>query len=111
MIRRKDDDFEVLRLKDGGAVIGMLPPMLINYKQGEVEMQAGDLLVGFTDGISEAMNPQDEEWGEEKMLEAIKANFDLPAAEMLKYLVEQADEFASGAKQHDDMTAIIIRAI
>ncbi|MDQ3711314.1 MAG: SpoIIE family protein phosphatase, partial [Acidobacteriota bacterium] len=61
LIRRSG---EVLRLEDGGAVVGMLPSMLVNYKQGEIELQTGDLLVGYTDGISEAMNPQEEEWSE-----------------------------------------------
>ena len=111
VVRRKDEGFEVLRLEEGGAVVGMLPSMLVNYKQGEIELRKGDLLVGFTDGISEAMNPAEEEWSEEQMIEAIKAQFDLPAAEMLPYLVKCADDFASGAKQHDDMTLIIVRVI
>ena len=85
--------------------------MIVSYKQGEIVLEKGDLLVGFTDGISEAMNPADEEWGEEAMLEAIKANFDLPAAEMLRYIVAEADKFANGAKQHDDMTMIVVKVI
>jgi sigma-B regulation protein RsbU (phosphoserine phosphatase) len=111
LVRRKEDDFEIIRLEEGGAVVGMLPSMLVSYKQGAITLEKGDLLVGFTDGISEAMNPGDEEWGEEAMLEAIKARFDLKAVEMLEYLVECADRFADGAKQHDDMTAIIVRVI
>jgi sigma-B regulation protein RsbU (phosphoserine phosphatase) len=106
---RKDGELE--RLEEGGAVVGMLPPEFIFYKQGEIEMRSGDLLVGFTDGISEAMNPADEEWGEEKMIEAIRERIDLSSAEMLEYLVEEADRFAAGAKQHDDMTLIIVRMI
>ena len=102
---------ELWRLEEGGAVVGMLPSEFISYKQGEIEMQPGDLLIGFTDGISEAMNREDEEWGEEQMIEAIRAKIDLPAREMLDYLIACADEFANGAKQHDDMTAIIVRVI
>jgi sigma-B regulation protein RsbU (phosphoserine phosphatase) len=111
VVRRKENDFEIIELKEGGAVVGMLPPMLVSYKQGKIELQQGDLLVGFTDGISEAMNPAEEEWSEAAMLEAIKAEFDLPTAEMLPYIVAEADKFASGAKQHDDMTMIIVRVI
>ncbi len=109
--RTNGKDYELIRLETGGAVVGMLPPMLISYEQGEIEMQPGDLLIGFTDGISEAMNSEDEEWGEERMIEAVKAKIDLPAREMLDYLVVCADNFAGGAKQHDDMTAIIVRLI
>jgi len=102
---------ELLRLEEGGAVVGMLPPILISYTQGEIQLETGDLLVGFTDGISEAMNPADEEWGEERMIEAIRLAMDLSAKEMLDYLVVCADNFANGAKQHDDMTAIIVQVI
>ena len=111
VVRRRENDFEVIELKEGGAVVGMLPPMLVSYKQGEIVLEKGDMLVGFTDGISEAMNPADEEWGEAEMLEAIKGKFDLSAAEMLPYIVAEADKFANGAKQHDDMTMIIVKVI
>lgn len=102
---------EVLRLEEGGAVVGMLPPILVNYKQGEIKLQTGDLLVGYTDGISEAMNPQEEEWSEDAMLEELKKVHEKPAVEILPYIVACADEFASGAKQHDDMTMIVVKVI
>ncbi len=108
---QNSSEFEVLRLEDGGAVVGMLPPILVNYTQGEIELQSGDLLVGYTDGISEAMNPAEEEWGEERMLEDLKRSYGNPAEEILRYIVERADEFASGAKQHDDMTLIVIKVV
>ncbi|MDQ3710819.1 MAG: SpoIIE family protein phosphatase [Acidobacteriota bacterium] len=101
----------VLRLEEGGAVVGMLPSILVNYKQGEIELQTGDLLVGYTDGISEAMNPQEEEWSEDAMLEELKKVHEKPAVEILPYIVACADEFASGAKQHDDMTMIVVKVI
>jgi sigma-B regulation protein RsbU (phosphoserine phosphatase) len=108
LIRRSG---EVLRLEDGGAVVGMLPSMLVNYKQGEIELQTGDLLVGYTDGISEAMNPQEEEWSEDAMLERLKTVSEKSAVEILPFIVHCADEFASGAKQHDDMTMIVVKVI
>jgi len=111
LIRPSAESFEVIRLEEGGAVVGMLPPMIVSYKQGEIELQAGDLLVGFTDGISEAMNPLEEEWGEDAMLEKLKTVTENPAAEILPFIVACADEFADGAKQHDDMTMIIVRVI
>jgi phosphoserine phosphatase RsbU/P len=102
---------EVVRLEEGGAVVGMLPSMLVNYKQGEIELETGDMLVGFTDGISEAMNPQEEEWSEDAMLEELKNLTDKSSEEILQIIVACADEFANGAKQHDDMTMIIVRVI
>ncbi len=105
------NDFEVLRLEEGGTVVGMLPPMLVNYTQGEIDLQEGDLFVGFTDGISEAMNPAEEEWSEDAMLEQLKIVYEKPSDEILRFIVERADEFANGAKQHDDMTMVVVKVI
>ncbi len=102
-------DGEVLKLEDGGAVVGMLPGALANYDQGELQLKSGDMLVGYTDGISEAMNPQEEEWGEDAMLVELQNSKDKTAAEILPYMVSKADEFANGAKQHDDMTMIVVK--
>ena len=85
--------------------------MFINYTQGEIELETGDLLVGFTDGISEAMNPAEEEWGEDAMLAEVQKVYDRTAEEILNYIVAEADKFANGAKQHDDMTMIIVKVI
>jgi phosphoserine phosphatase RsbU/P len=102
---------EILKLEDGGAVVGMLPSMLVFYKQGEIELQSGDLIVGSTDGITEAMNPNEEEWTEEAMLEELKKITDKTAEEISNHIVAKADEFADGAKQHDDMTMIVLKVI
>jgi phosphoserine phosphatase RsbU/P len=111
LLRKNGDGTEVIMLTEGGAVVGMLPPMLVNYTQGDVVLQSGDLLVGFTDGISEAMNPDEEEWGEEAMLEELKTLEGRSCREILEHIVAAADRFASGAKQHDDMTMIVLRAL
>ena len=99
------------RLEEGGAVVGMLPSMFVNYEQGEIRLQTGDLIVGSTDGITEAMNPQEEEWGEDAMIEELKNVYENSSEEILNTIVEKADEFANGAKQHDDMTLIVIKVI
>jgi sigma-B regulation protein RsbU (phosphoserine phosphatase) len=74
-----------------------------------VEGGSFELIVGHPDGISEAMNPQEEEWGEDAMLVELKNSKDKTAAEILPYVVSKADEFANGAKQHDDMTMIVVK--
>jgi len=109
ILRTVKDEKEVLRLEDGGVVVGLLPDF--QYEQASVQLEQGDLLIGFTDGISEAMNLAEEEWGEEKLIEAAKAYDGLRAAEIIKRLVNAADEFAAGAKQHDDMTLVIVRIV
>jgi sigma-B regulation protein RsbU (phosphoserine phosphatase) len=76
-----------------------------------VQLEIGDLLLAFTDGISEAMNSADEEWGEEQLIETAKSCEGISAADTLARLVRGADEFAAGAPQHDDMTLIVVRVV
>jgi sigma-B regulation protein RsbU (phosphoserine phosphatase) len=104
-------DGSVETLEVGGPVIGMLPPMIVTYEMGTIDLQDSDMLVGFTDGISEAMNPNEEEWGEDAMLNELKLITEKSAEEILHHIVAAADRFANGAKQHDDMTMIIVRLL
>ena len=55
------------------------------------------------------MNPSDEEWGEERMMEAVQRCDGLCAEETIEQVMCAADDFASGAKQHDDMTLVVLR--
>jgi sigma-B regulation protein RsbU (phosphoserine phosphatase) len=95
--------------KAGGTVVGLLPECA--YEQAEVCLTPGDLLVIYTDGFSEAMNPQLEEWGENRLINAIAACNGLPAKDSIARIMQAADAFASGAPQSDDMTLVILRAV
>lgn len=110
ILRTANGAQEVLRLDEaGGVVVGLLPDF--PYRQASMTLEPGDILIGFTDGISEAMNLAEEEWGEERLLEAAQKCRDLHAADIIKQLVNAADEFAAGAKQHDDMTLVVVKII
>ena len=98
--------FQIFRLDTGGPVIGLLRH---SYERGVFSHQSGDLLVLFTDGVSESMNARFEEWGEERLIEFAKTCYPLPAAEGLRRILSAAQGFAAGASQHDDMTLIVIR--
>ena len=102
---------EPILLTEGGPVIGMLPPMLVSYSHGEIQLEQGDVIVGFTDGISEAMNPNEEEWGEESLLNKLLEVRDRIPQAIHDSCVAGADSFANGAKQHDDMTMIVVRVL
>ncbi len=79
--------------------------------QANVVFYPGDLLVIYTDGFSEAMSPKLEEWGEPRLLAAIKSSDGLPAKDAITKILQAADAFASGAPQSDDMTLVILRAL
>lgn len=107
MLLRADGSLE--RLDAGGPVVGLIE--FATYAAAAVELRPGDRLLGFTDGLSEAMNPADEEWGEERLCAALRACDGLDAGTTLDRLMAQADAFAAGAPQHDDMTAVMVRAL
>ncbi len=107
MLLRADGAVE--RLDAGGPVVGLIE--FASYAAAAVELRPGDRLLGFTDGLSEAMNPADEEWGEERLALALRTCQGLDAGATLDRLMAEADAFASGAPQHDDMTAVLVRAL
>jgi phosphoserine phosphatase RsbU/P len=107
LFRKGGSGWQTERLEASGTVVGLLPQS--PYRQAALALKAGDLLIIYTDGVSEAMNPADEEWGEERMIEAIERCDGLRAAETIEQLMRAADDFASGAKQHDDMTLVVLR--
>ena len=99
-----------LQLEPTGTVVGLLEGA--TYEQASVPMRAGDTLLAFTDGISEAMTAEDEEWGEERMIGAAEALLAEPdctrtAQQLMECLLAQADGFTAGAPQHDDMTLVV----
>src|SRR5207245_9285423 len=77
VFRHAEGGQDVIRLETGGPVIGLMEECC--YRQGRVALEAGDVLVAYTDGISEAMNALDEEWGEERLMNAVRANRTAPA--------------------------------
>ena len=79
--------------------------------QGSIVLGAGDVLVAFTDGISEAMNSRDEEWGEERLAAAIVPVRAMQAKRLIERIMEEADTFVAGARQYDDMTVVVVRLL
>lgn len=101
------ESMTVTRLEPGGTVIGLLEDAA--YEQGSVILRPGDVLVAFTDGISEAMNLADEEWGEERLLATVCAHRQACSRELLDRLFDDATRYAGAAPQHDDMTLVVMR--
>ena len=104
LIFRTSDQHDVLRLEVGGPVIGLIPTC--SYVAQSVTLEEGDVLVLFTDGISEAMNAAGEEWGDERLTQVIAANRALPARQLIDRIMRTSDEFVAGAAQYDDMTLV-----
>jgi sigma-B regulation protein RsbU (phosphoserine phosphatase) len=108
VLRQKPDGgAEILRLEADGPVVGLLP--FAPYTEQRLQLAPGDLLVTYTDGISEAMTRDEEEWGEERMMLAAAAAREGSAEEVLQAIFAEADRFTDGAPQHDDMTLLILK--
>jgi serine phosphatase RsbU (regulator of sigma subunit) len=74
-----------------------------------IQLGTGDLFVFFTDGISEAMNNDDDCFGEVRLGEFLENHADLPPDELRERILREVRSFVDGAPQHDDMTMILVR--
>lgn len=105
--REGSDGAKIMRLDEGGMVIGLFAEAA--YQEAQVKLETGDIVVAFTDGISEAMNKAEEEWDEERLIAAIRGCETRCAADMITCILERVDTFTAGARQHDDMTLVVVR--
>jgi phosphoserine phosphatase RsbU/P len=74
-----------------------------------LKLESGDLLVAFTDGLVEARNPGNEEYGEARLISAIIEHRDLSAAEVEKNILRSVKEWTSDAEQEDDLTLVVVK--
>jgi phosphoserine phosphatase RsbU/P len=100
---------EVIRLEAGGPVIGLLPE--VAFGSDEIVLEHGDIFISFTDGISEALNENEEEWEEERFISAAQECRALGAKQMIESIFRAADAFTGTARQYDDMTLLVVKLI
>jgi sigma-B regulation protein RsbU (phosphoserine phosphatase) len=80
-------------------------------KEHTISLNSGDTLVFYTDGFTEAMNPVQEEFGEERFIQLISKNREQTAQDLIKLLVNSVEKFTLDAPQHDDMTVVVIKIL
>jgi sigma-B regulation protein RsbU (phosphoserine phosphatase) len=96
-----------LNLDKGGLILGCLEDM--QYEHGEVKLKPNDLLVLFTDGVSEAMNADEEEFGVERIEKYITANAGKPVEDILAGLENEILTFCGDQPLLDDFTLMLVR--
>lgn len=101
------DRARVLRLSVGGPVLGVLEDGF--YRQETIEMREGDVLVAFTDGLTEALNAAGEEFGEAGLQAMVVASTHLSAEEVRAEIIERVREWSRGMPQHDDLTFVVMK--
>ena len=100
---------QLLRLAPTGMVLGVLEDAA--YRRGTLELQAGDVLVIFTDGVTEARNSAGEEYGEEALQGLVTGCLTLPACAIRDRIIEDVQRFVGEAGQSDDITLIVAKVV
>ena len=94
-------------LSSGGMVVGIFEHCA--YEQETVEMRPGDVLLAYTDGLSEARDPRGEEFGEARVRQAVVETALMPVDDMRDEIVRRVREWCADAPQHDDLTFIVMK--
>jgi len=96
-------------LEGGGPVLGILS--IAPYCEMRAQLEPGDMLVLYSDGVTEATNSAYDEFDEERFIEVLKANRTLPAEEIVQAVIAAVTDFAAGAPQADDITLLVAKRV
>jgi sigma-B regulation protein RsbU (phosphoserine phosphatase) len=104
-VRRAEGSVETLG-GAGGLVLGAMPDMV--YPEHSAQLLAGDRLVLYTDGITEAFNPANEAYGEQRLIAEIRGHGEDAAAALVERICRSVTLFAGAAPQSDDITLTVL---
>jgi sigma-B regulation protein RsbU (phosphoserine phosphatase) len=100
---------EAEMLEGGGPVLGILP--IAPYGECRMALAPGDMLVLYSDGVTEATDVNYNEFGEDRFIEVLRQNRGLPAAGIVEAVNSALAAFAAGAPQADDITLVVARRV
>ena len=96
-------------LREGGMVVGIFPGVV--YERGYLKLEPGDVFVGCTDGITEAMDVQANEYGLERLVETISRERNSPAEHIVETVLSEVDRFSRGGPHEDDRIIMVLKAL
>ena len=105
ILRKKSGAVE--RLEAGGIPVGIFAES--SYAVGTTRLEGGDWLVVFTDGVVEAVNGKDEEYGEPELIRLVDRESGAAPAELLRRLLAELDRHVGNTPQHDDITCLLLK--
>jgi sigma-B regulation protein RsbU (phosphoserine phosphatase) len=108
VVVRASGEFELLK-EAGGIILGILP--LAVYKEARMTLNPGDTLVLFTDGVTEAADPSDEEYGEARLAALVTSMKNRPSEEIVEAIHSAVGAFTQGAPAADDITVVVARRL
>jgi sigma-B regulation protein RsbU (phosphoserine phosphatase) len=100
-------NLEVIRLETGGPVLGLIPDT--PFTQGQQTIRKGDMLVAFSDGIVEATNFSGEEFGEQRLIDAIRRSQNESAANIRSAVLNRVNNYMNSEQAADDQTLFVVR--
>jgi serine phosphatase RsbU (regulator of sigma subunit) len=97
----------VRRLETGGLVLGIFEQS--TYEEETLQVSPGDVIIAFSDGVSEALNEAGDEYSDDRLLAAVMSNKDRAPQDLLAALLADVRKFAGGATPNDDVTMVVVR--
>jgi len=98
---------QIVRLKTGGIVLGIMDAF--PFVEESVSLHPGDALVVYSDGVAEAMNAKEEQFGEERLLDVIRRNHCHGARQLIDDIIAAVKSHTGNHPQYDDMTLLVLR--
>ena len=102
-------DGRVERLESTGIVLGILP--VAPFRQETCRLEVGDVVALFSDGVAERVNQNEEEFGEERVIEVVMKTRNAGAEQIVRAIVDSNEEFARGFPPSDDVTVVVLRRV
>jgi sigma-B regulation protein RsbU (phosphoserine phosphatase) len=98
-------------VQPSGIALGLEPGEVFGKAIEEVKLSysSGDVFLFYTDGFGEATNGKGEQFGDEKLMATVRESAERPAAEILEAVLKSVRSFVGSAKQHDDMTIVVVK--
>jgi phosphoserine phosphatase RsbU/P len=107
LLRKEPTAERWVSLSTGGLFIGAFDHL--QYEEETLDLRSGDVLVAYTDGVTEALDVAGEEFGEERLQAVLKESAHLPAQGIREHVSEQVREWCAGAPQYDDLTFLVMK--
>jgi sigma-B regulation protein RsbU (phosphoserine phosphatase) len=107
LLRRASGDVEMLR--EGGLILGILPGSV--FESGTTTLADGDLLVLYTDGVTEGADAHGEQWGEERLSATVAAAHALPAEGIAARIADEVRAFEGDTGPADDLTVLVAKRL
>jgi serine phosphatase RsbU (regulator of sigma subunit) len=109
IVCRRDGRIEIKDTRDLGMFVGFEPDISQFIGETKIILEEGEVLVLYTDGVTDAINGEKEEFGLERLCELVKKNHDLPSAIIVENVLETLNQYIGKAKVYDDISLMVIK--